>query len=131
MIWLCLFILGLASASAAERTNETVRLQGRVLSAGTNRVFKTESGPQYRLKRTPAAEALFLDTNLLSRILLLTGKTQENSFEVTGNLRSVKNGKVHDLFYYCDICSIASSVPGLCQCCREPSELREEPATTR
>jgi hypothetical protein len=127
----CLLAVCLTSILAADRTNEIVRLQGRVSAAGTNLVLKTESGPHYRLKRTSPAEALFVDTNFLSRILLLTGKVQDKSFEVTGNLRSIKNGKVYEVFYYCDICSIASSVPGLCQCCREPSVLREEPVDSR
>jgi hypothetical protein len=123
----CAFLLSLAAAG----TNETVKLQGRVQSvrgSGTNLVFKAESGAQYALKRTPASEALFLDTNLYSRVLVVSGTVRDKTLEITSNLRSMKNGKLHELFYYCDICSISSSAPGLCPCCREPSELREGPA---
>jgi hypothetical protein len=118
--------------AAPPRTNEVVRLPGRVSQLpgpGTNLVFKIDSGKQLKLARTPQAEALFLDTNLWSRVLLLTGKEHDKSFEVTGNLHSIKNGKVYELFYYCDVCSIASSTPGLCQCCREPTVLTEKLAT--
>ena len=73
------------------------------------------------------SEALFLDTNLWSKVLLLTGKPHDKSFEVTGNLHSIKNGKVQELFYYCDVCSISTSRPGLCACCREPVVLTEKP----
>lgn len=121
----------LLACTTLAATNEVARLQGRVIPVtgpGTNLVFRAESGVQYALKRTPASEALFLDTNLYSRVLVVSGKVREKSLEITSNLRSMKNGKQHELFYYCEICSISSSVPGLCQCCREPSELREEPA---
>ena len=121
-------------AADAQSSNEVVRLEGRVAQlpgTSTNLVFKTESGATYRLERNAHSEALFVDTNLLSKVLLLPGKVHEKSFEVTGNLRSIKDGKVHDLYYYCDICSISTSVPGLCHCCREPSVLTETPTNER
>jgi hypothetical protein len=127
-----LFATALLVTRAAPPTNEIVRLQGRLSQApgaGTNMVFKTETGQTYKLKRNPMSEALFLDTNLLSKVLLLSGKVQDKSFEVTRNLRSVKNGKVYDLYYYCDVCSISTSAPGLCQCCREPTVLTETPVS--
>ncbi len=110
--------------------NENLKLEGHVTpsqGSGTNLVFHTDSGVSYNLKRTPASEALFLDTNIWPKLLLLNGRLQTNSFEVIGNLRSIKDGKVQDLFYYCDVCSIATSVPGLCACCREPTVLTEKP----
>lgn len=109
------------------QTNEVVKLEGRVSPRGTNLIFQVTGGEAYQVVRNNMSEALFVDTNLLSKVLVLTGKTNSHSFEVTGNLRSIKNGKLHELYYYCDICSIQSSLPGLCQCCREPSVLVEEP----
>jgi hypothetical protein len=128
--WLIYLLFATALlAHAASRTNEIVRLQGRVSQApgaGTNMVFKAETGRTYNLARNPMSEALFLDTNLLSKVLLLSGKVHDKSFELTKNLRSVKNGKVYELYYYCDVCSISTSTPGLCQCCREPTVLTEK-----
>jgi hypothetical protein len=113
-------------------TNGIVVLEGRVAPApgsGTNLLFKADGGAIYSLLRTAPAEALFLDTDLHSKVLLLKGKVvpDKRTFEVTGNLHSVKDGKVHKLYYYCDVCSITSTIPGLCQCCREPVKLVEEP----
>jgi hypothetical protein len=109
---------------------QAANLKGKVVllpGPGTNLVFKTDQAA-YKLLRTPLSEALFVDTNLHTKVLLLKGKAAPNKdFEITGNLRSIKDGKTNELFYYCDICSIASSAPGLCQCCREPVLLREEP----
>ena len=92
--------------------------------------FKTETGKLYTLLSNQMSCALFLDTNLLSKRLLLRGRvtTDGRRFELTGNLRSLRDGKIHELYYYCDICSIKGIEPGPCMCCREPVVLVEEPA---
>jgi hypothetical protein len=120
------------SHSSTSATNGIVVLQGRVAPAAgssTNLLFKTGGGAIYKLTRSPAAEALFLDTNLYSKMLLLKGKVlpEKKTFEVMGNLHSLKNGKAQKLYYYCDVCAISSTTPGLCQCCRDPVKLVEEP----
>lgn len=132
----CLLILSLipgatADSESRKSTKRSERFEGRVeqkRGADTNLVFKTTTGKNYLLKRDEMSESLFLDTNLWSKKLVITGRIQNEVLEVTGNLHSIKNGKLHELFYYCDICSITSSYPGLCQCCREPSVLVEEPS---
>ena len=115
--------------AADAETNKVVELQGRVLPVrgSTNLQFRTESGT-YKLRHTRECHALFADTNLYSRVLLLKGRVRvkEKAFEVTGNLHSIRNGKVHELYYYCDICAVASSAPGPCVCCREPVVLTEK-----
>ena len=109
-----------------------VELKGKVQRAEekTNLEFRTAEGAVYELKRDNMSEALFADTNLHAKILLLKGRVVEDGkgFKVTGNLHSLKAGKRHELFYYCDICAITTSTPGLCLCCRELVELREESA---
>lgn len=130
-----LLVLVVRTARASDSTDATniVELEGRVRRAptpGTNLLFRTTKGAEYHLARTVQAEALFLDTNLYSKVLLLKGKlVPKNSFEITANLRSIKDGKENELYYYCDICSITTSIPGLCQCCREPVVLVEKPIT--
>ena len=42
-------------------------------------------------------------------------------------VQSVKEGKLYDIHYYCDVCSITAYVPGLCPCCRNELEFRETP----
>ena len=94
----------------------------------THAAFRTESGDIYTLLSNRLSSALFLDTNLQSKTLLLGGRVlpATRTFEVTRNLRSVRDGKVHELFYYCDICSIIGIEPGECMCCRETVRLVEE-----
>jgi hypothetical protein len=40
---------------------------------------------------------------------------------------SAKQGKLHDVRYFCEVCNVTSIVPGLCPCCRAEMELLETP----
>ena len=95
--------------------------------------FKADSGRYYSLLHTPLAEALLTDTNVQAKLLLVKGRVfpQTQLIEVTGRLRSITAGKTNELFYYCDICSIDSSFPGPCPCCRDPMHLVEQPAVAK
>jgi len=90
--------------------------------------IKGTDGKYYSLVRTLKSEALLTDTNLHSRDLIIKGRVFPNTqlLEITGNLHAIRGGKTYELSYYCDICSIKSSVPGPCMCCREPVYLKEE-----
>ena len=125
-----LAVFTVCAAEKAEEKPAVVELQGRVKQEGkANLLFEADNGAVYKLKRDEMSEALFADTNLHSKVLVLKGRIapDKKTFQVTGNLHSAKDGQRHELFYYCDICSITTSIPGLCLCCREPVELREEP----
>lgn len=121
---------GLVSiCNAGSPGTETVYMQGRVVSGSPKAVrFEAKDGAIYSLVRNDHSAALFADTNLYSRTLLIKGRALDDGkrFEITGNLHSVRNGQVYELYYYCDICAIATSFPGPCLCCREPVELREK-----
>ena len=90
--------------------------------------FKTTNGVYYTLLRTKLSEALFADQRLREKELLLTGNILPKSqiFDVT-KMKSIRNGRVYDLYYYCDICAIRTVAPGPCVCCQAPVELVEKP----
>jgi len=90
--------------------------------------FKTTNGVYYTLLRTKLSEALFADHRLREKELLLTGNVLPKSqiFDVTA-MKSIRNGVVYDLYYYCDICAIRTVAPGPCVCCQAPVELVEKP----
>lgn len=115
--------------AADTETNKVVELEGRVLPVrgSTNLQFRTDSG-KFKLLYTREGRALFADTNLHAKVLLLKGRVRpkEKAFEVTGNLHSIRDGKVYEVYYYCDICAVAASGPGPCVCCREPVVLTEK-----
>ena|SRR5688572_17338345 len=132
----------------ARQALESVQLRGQVvcLSEEMHRLhqtglptnhqhiygFRTTNGVYYTLLRTEVSEALFADKRLLEKELLLSGKVLPGTqiFDARA-MKSVRNGVVHDLYYYCDICAIKTVVPGPCMCCREPVELVEKPLNER
>lgn len=90
--------------------------------------FKTSEGNVYKLIKTRFSEALFLDKRLHEKELLLKGNVSKDSKSFDAlTIRSIKNGVVHDLYYYCEICAIESVSPDICGCCRMPVELVEKP----
>jgi len=90
--------------------------------------LRAADGAYYTLLRTKLSEALFMDDRLRQKDLLLKGKVLPKTqiLDVSG-IKSVRNGVVHDLYYYCDICAIESVSPAECACCQGPVELVEKP----
>ncbi len=90
--------------------------------------FKTEDETFYTLLRTALSEALFVDKRLHEKALIIKGRTFPHTQILEAiSLRSVHNGVVYDLYYYCETCAIRAVSPGNCVCCGEPVELVEKP----
>ncbi len=90
--------------------------------------FKSVEGKYYTLLRTKYSEALFADRRFRERELILKGRLFPDTqiFETT-TIRSIRNGVVQDIYYYCDVCDIQAVAPGPCECCQGPTELVEKP----
>ena len=136
---LILFVAVVASAAEAEFRGRVVclpeemhRLHKTDLPARHEHVygFRTEDGSYYTLLRTKLSQALFMDERLREKDLLLKGKVLPKTqiLDVT-HIKSIKNGVVHDLYYYCDVCAIDFVSPEECVCCRGPVELIETAAS--
>ena len=60
--------------------------------------------------------------------LLIKGRIfPETQIFEPATIRSIRNGIVHDIYYYCDVCDIQAVAPGLCECCQGPTDLIEKP----
>jgi hypothetical protein len=94
--------------------------------------FRATDGQVYTLLRTKFSESLFIDPELREQDLLLKGRVFAGShvLEVTRTW-SIREGVVHDLFYYCTVCSIESVSAGPCACCQGTVERRETPLSDR
>ncbi len=82
------------------------------------------------LRRFLAGDALvgiFEDPRVRERDLLVRGREAAGGAVEIIKVYSVKDGKLHDLHYFCDVCHIAAYVPGRCPCCGREMELREIP----
>jgi hypothetical protein len=131
--WALVFLGALATSASAQPAataapGPEIELRGKLVRppGNTNALsFKTAEGRSFPLLRTKLSEALFVDARILPKDLQLKGRvTATNSFDVTV-IRTVKNGAVYDLYYWCNICSVQQVAPGECVCCREDVELVE------
>ena len=96
--WVCgrLLLLGCAAGcipiESKPPSNTVLLIQGRLAQvpegSGGRMTFQTETGAVYTLVSNGMSMALFVDTNLQSKLLLLKGRVRPGSqrFEVTGNL---------------------------------------------
>ena len=89
--------------------------------------FGTSKGKIYPLINDAGARMFAKDKRLLNRPMRLTARLDPKS----GSLQviyvhSLKNGKLHDVYYWCDICTIKRHEAGICDCCGAPMEFREE-----
>ena len=91
--------------------------------------LKAKDGKLYPFLPTETAAAVWMDERFRTRDLQITARLfpQTNFIEVI-KLQSWLKGKLHDLYYFCDVCAITTHKPGPCECCQEPVEFRETPA---
>lgn len=91
-------------------------------------VLVADDGKIYPLVKDAGARMFFKDPTLLDRPMRLTGRVIPGStlLQVV-NVHSYRNGQLHEVYYWCDICTIRSYEGGPCGCCGAPLELREVP----
>jgi hypothetical protein len=70
---------------------------------------------------------IFLDSRVRSRELQITSRLHAKDRLEIIKVKSIVQGRIHDLYYFCEICNITAYVPGPCPCCRNELELRETP----
>src|ERR1700704_2013724 len=87
-----------------------------------------DDGKVYPLVKDDGARMFFKDEALLNRPMLLTGWLLPDSqlLQVV-QVHSYVKGELHEVYYWCDICSIRRNEKKLCDCCGGPMDLREEP----
>jgi hypothetical protein len=87
-----------------------------------------DDGKVYPLIKDDASRLFFLDKRLLDRPMRLTGRLYPHSQMVqVVAVHSVIKGQLHEVYYWCEVCSIRMSEKKACVCCGGPTELREVP----
>ena len=88
----------------------------------------SDDGKIYPLVKDDGARMFFKDKALLNRPMRLKAKLIPGSqlLQVV-NVYSNIQGKLHEVYYWCDICSIRRQEAGTCECCGAPMVLKEEP----
>ena len=87
-----------------------------------------DDGKVYPLIKDDGSRMFFKDKTLLNRPMRLTGRLVPGSqmLQVV-NVHSYLKGQLHDVYYWCDTCSIRAYELGKCGCCGDIMELREVP----
>jgi hypothetical protein len=70
---------------------------------------------------------MFRDPRVRQRELLVRARLAPGGALELVKVYSLKDGALHDLFYFCELCNITAYEPGPCPCCRQEMELRETP----
>ena len=91
-------------------------------------VLQAEDGKLYPLVKDNGSRMFFKDAKLLKRPMRLTARRFPNSeFLQVINVHSIVKGKLHEVYYWCDICTIKRYEAGACDCCGAALDFREEP----
>lgn len=91
-------------------------------------VLQAANGRLHPLVKDNGSRMFFKDEKLLNRPMRLTvRKVPDSDFLQVINVHSVVKGKLHEVFYWCDICTIRRNEGGKCDCCGAALERREEP----
>lgn len=87
-----------------------------------------EDGTIYPLVKDGGSRLFFQDRELLNRPMRLTGRLVPKSqlLQVTA-VHSYVKGQLHEVYYWCEVCSIRRSEKNTCECCGGPMARREEP----
>ncbi len=90
-------------------------------------VLQTDDGKIYPLIKDEGGRRFYKDAKLLHRPMRLTARLiPDSQFLQVINVHSIVKGKLHDVYYWCDICTIKRFEAGICECCGAPMDFREE-----
>ncbi len=105
-------------------------LQGRLVSVdGKGPILRTPKKDYLLAGKTQYLLHTLQDRRLLNREVRLEGAAKPgDTFEVE-RLYTVRDGKLHRVRYYCEVCNIEALEPGDCVCCQQPTEFQELPVT--
>ena len=113
---------------------EMHRRHGVELPGGHGHIWalRTANGDLYTILPGRYAEGIFQDERIRAKELQVRARVlpKSQAIEIL-TVYSVRDGVVHDLYYYCDICAIKSVSPEICACCQGPVELTEKPLSQR
>ena len=110
------------------RTRNSIPVPANSLRKKSWLALVTDEGKIYPLVKDAGSRMFFKDAKLLNRPMRLTGCLVPGStlLQVV-NVHSYVNGRLHEVYYWCDICTIRGYEAGICDCCGGPMEFREVP----
>ncbi|HEY2933212.1 MAG TPA: hypothetical protein VGK99_15835 [Acidobacteriota bacterium] len=123
----------------SDKRPQEVTVRGRALCVNGTRqpepcsssaeqfVLQTSEGKIYRFLKEDPSTAILTDPRVRERELQVSARRRpEDHLEII-KVYSVRQDRIFDLYYFCEVCNITAYAPGLCPCCRREMEFRETP----
>jgi hypothetical protein len=88
----------------------------------------TRDGKHYKFSPDDLIVPMFTQSRVRKMELQITALVHENDLLELIKILAIKEGKLYDIYYFCDLCNITAYGPGPCPCCFEPLVLIEKPA---
>jgi hypothetical protein len=95
--------------------------------AANNFGLMTADGKRYRFLSTDSSTAMFTDSRVRQRELQITARLLSGDRLEIVTVQSIREGKLYDIYYFCELCNVRAYAPGPCPCCRNELEFRETP----
>lgn len=90
--------------------------------------LRTADGKIVPIWPTAFGRFFYKDPVLIGKTLVVTGLVRPNVPGIEPiKVQRKKVGKLHDIFYWCDVCAIKMHHCSACTCCQGEVELREVP----
>lgn len=89
--------------------------------------LESSDGKFYQFLASDVMTDMFKDARVRERDLQITALPKANDEIEIVKIRSIRGGKLYDIFFYCEVCRITAYGPGPCVCCGAEYELRETP----
>jgi len=114
---------------------ECIDAQGRPVPADKDcgdsyrLVLHSQDGQAHSFVANDALGPMLADRRVRQRTLQITAVPHPDGQIEALTVQSIKDGKLYDIYYFCQLCNITTYTPGLCPCCRQELEFKEAPAT--
>ena len=102
--------------------------EGLFQCSGQRFGFVDKESKLYTFLATDSASAVFADARVRNLDLQITARLHDADRLELIKFQATRDGKLYDIYYFCEVCNIRAYAPGLCPCCRDELELRETPA---
>jgi hypothetical protein len=90
--------------------------------------FVTAEGKLFTFWHEDSTSGMRTDPRVSKDQLQITARLRPNDQLETIRIQAVREGKLYDVYYVCDVCNITAYAPGPCPCCYQELEFIERPA---
>ena len=126
--WVAVLLLAAAVGARGAQDASMETLDGKLaFKAGTGPVLESKGKTVTLSARTTYLFRSLADERLRNKDVRLIGtQLPDGTFKVE-EIRTVHEGRVYKVRYFCETCNIEALEPGPCVCCQQPVELQEVP----